>query len=145
MYKMDIQFLKTNVSEKYCSKRVLYLKSSTVPEEKCLWSILKSMKTRSTIKLHNLFTLWHSWWFIKNYKSGTTLPIYILATSKYSKLTEQARLLTSYGKYCLSLTMAIPLRVRAVSCISHVNVLMSNEEVATNSYQIKQWSFFMHI
>jgi len=133
MYEMDIQFLKTDVFEKYCSKRVLYLKS-TVPEEKCLWSILKSMKTRRTIKLHNLFTLWYSWWYIKNYKSGTTLRIYILATSKHTNLTEQARLLPSSGNYCLSLTMAIPPCVKAVS---HINMIMRKDDVTTNSYQIK--------
>lgn len=133
---MDIQFLKTYVFEKYCSKRVLYLKS-TVPEDKWLWSILKRIKTRRTTKLYNIFTLWYSWWYIKNYKSGTTLPIYSLATSKHSNLTEYARLLTSSGNYCLSLTMAIPLCVKAVGCMSHVNMIMSEEEVATNSYQIK--------
>ena len=35
MYEMVIQFLKTDVFEKYSSKQVLYLKSP-VPEEKCL-------------------------------------------------------------------------------------------------------------
>lgn len=42
-------------------------------------------------------------------QSSTTLSIYVVATSKPLNLTEQARLLTSSGNYCLSLTLAIPL------------------------------------